>query len=269
VLASRSIEVVAVGADLVAPTEAEAGQTVQVGWTGPDYDNDYIGVSVPGEDGYVTFTYTREGNPLEIVMPSEPGTYELRYFIHQDRSVLATAPITVSAVKAELTAPDRSAVGARVQVDWTGPDYGNDYIAVSIPGDDGYETFTYTREGSPLEIVMPPEPGSYELRYVMNQDRKVLAVRAIEVEDIAVTIVAPDTGPAGGTLIVGHDGPDHDRDYIAVGIPGSDGYETYRYTRDGNPLEVTLPDAPGTYELRYFLSASPDRILGTRTITVE
>ncbi|ROU04145.1 VWA domain-containing protein [Histidinibacterium lentulum] len=269
VLASRPIEVVAVGADLVAPTEAVAGETIQVGWTGPDYDNDYIGVSIPGDGGYVEFTYTSAGNPLNLLMPSEPGSYELRYFLRQDRSVLATAPITVNPVKAELTAPERAAIGERVQVDWTGPDYDNDYIGVSVPGEDGYETFTYTREGNPLEIVMPPEPGSYELRYFMRQDRKVLAVRAIEVDDVAVTLVAPDSGPAGGTLLVGHDGPDYDRDYIGVAVPGSDGYETYRYTREGNPLEVPLPDAPGTYELRYFMDASPDTVLGTRTITVE
>ncbi|MDG4649713.1 hypothetical protein P6F26_14810, partial [Roseibacterium sp. SDUM158017] len=110
-----------------------------------------------------------------------PGTYELRYIASQDRTALATRMIEVTPVAASLAAPDTAVAGASTKVAWQGPDYDGDYIAVSRPGDDGYETFAYTREGAPLDLVMPSEPGAYELRYVVGQDRTVIATRPISV----------------------------------------------------------------------------------------
>lgn len=44
---------------------------------------------------YINYTYTRDGNPLRLRMPDEPGTYELRYSF-RDRQVIHTRPITVT-----------------------------------------------------------------------------------------------------------------------------------------------------------------------------
>ena len=97
------------------------------------------------------YTYTREGTPLDLVMPTEPGTYEIRYIMNQDRTILATRTIEISAVAASLTAPDTASVGETIEVAWDGPDYQNDFISVARTDDErGYENYTYTREGSPL-----------------------------------------------------------------------------------------------------------------------
>ncbi len=68
----------------------------------------------------------------------------------------------------------------------TGPDYERDYIAVFEPdadaGDHITYTHTYTREGSPLKLATPPDPGEYEIRYIQRQGRKVLASRPVVVE---------------------------------------------------------------------------------------
>jgi len=268
VLATRTITVTDIGASLTAPDTAEAGSTVQVGWDGPNYDNDYITVSKPGDDGYENFTYTRAGNPLDLLMPTEPGDYELRYVVRQDRSVLATRLITVTKISGALTAPATAEAGSTVQVGWEGPDYDNDYITVSRLDDDGYETFTYTRAGNPLDLVMPPEPGEYEIRYVVRQDRSVLARQAITVTEIEATLVGPDTVTVGATIDVGWTGPDYDRDFISVGPQDGGRYMTYTYTSQGNPLRLTVPTEPGTYELRYQLGQG-NGILTSVPITVE
>src|SRR5690606_5070822 len=98
-------------ADLPAATvssaaEAPLGATIAVEWTGPAEDGDYIAVARPDARGsdYENYAYTRDGNPAELLMPSEPGEYELRYVLNQDSKVLATAPITVVAVEASVAA---------------------------------------------------------------------------------------------------------------------------------------------------------------------
>ncbi|SLN17507.1 VWA domain-containing protein [Roseisalinus antarcticus] len=268
VIARRAIEVTAVGASLDAPDEAPVGSTVTVAWDGPDYQNDFIAVGIPGDArNYVNYTYSRTGNPLELQMPVEPGDYEIRYYVNQDREIIASRPITVTPLKVELSAPDTGAVGEPVTVGYDGPDYQNDFIAVSVPSEDGYINYTYTRQGNPVTVDMPSEPGTYELRYYINQDRRIMVRVPIEVRELSVTVVAPPEGLAGETLIVGHDGPDYQNDYIGISRPGDTGYETYAYTRNGNPLEVRLPEEPGTYEVRYYMNQDR-RVLGMTTIEV-
>lgn len=173
-------------ASVSAPETASAGETIVVEWTGPDEHRDYISMAGPDQPGgsHVNFTYTREGSPLKLVMPPEPGDYEIRYIQRQGREVLASHPVTVEAVEASLTAPETAAAGATIVVEWTGPDYHRDYIAVAEAGADGrhYENYTYTRDGSPLKLEMPADPGDYEVRYIQRQGRKILASRPLKVE---------------------------------------------------------------------------------------
>jgi Ca-activated chloride channel family protein len=101
------------------------------------------------------------------------------------------------------------------------------------PDDSGYENYTYTREGAALDLLMPTEPGTYELRYVANQDRTVLASRVIEVVAVTASLMAPETAVAGSTIEVAWEGPDYDNDFIAIARPDDSGYENYTYTREG------------------------------------
>jgi Ca-activated chloride channel family protein len=268
VLARRPITVTDVQSALDAPSEAVAGATIPVDWTGPDHDRDYLTVSRPGEDGYVNYVYTSGGAPGQLTMPVEPGEYEIRYVMRQDRQVLARRPITVTPIKATLDAQDSAPMGATIPVNWTGPDYDSDYLTVSEPGEDGYVNYVYTSGGAPGQLTMPVEPGDYEIRYVVRQDRTVAARRAITVAPIEVALTHDARAPAGGTLTVGWDGPDYSSDYITISRVGDDGYETYSYSRDGNPAQIAVPEAPGDYEVRYVL-AQGDTVAARSALTVE
>ncbi|WP_071674952.1 VWA domain-containing protein [Nioella nitratireducens] len=270
IIARRPITVTEVDANLEAPETAIAGATITISWTGPDYRNDYIGISRLDDDsGYENYTYTRDGSPLRLQMPATPGSYELRYFVNQDRTILARRTIEVTALSATVSGPQTARVGQPIVVEWTGPDYRNDFIAVSRQDDpDGYENYTYTRDGTPLRVTAPTEPGAYELRYVVSQDRSVHARSPITIEDITVTLQAPATATAGGRIAVEHDGPDYRNDYIGISrLDDPEGYETYTYTRDGDPVLVDLPDSPGDYEIRYFMNQDR-RIIGRAPLTV-
>ena len=272
VLARRSIEVTAVAASLIAPDTATAGATVEIAWDGPDYQSDFISVARVDDDrGYVNYTYTREGTPLDLVMPTEPGSYEIRYVLSQDRQTLVSRPIEVTEVGASLTAPDGALAGATVEVTWTGPDYPNDFISVARVDDDrGYVNYTYTRDGSPLDLVMPTEPGTYEIRYVLSQGRTSIAAREITVDPVAASLSAPGDAVVGQDLEVGWTGPDYANDFIVIAEPDDErGYETYSYTREGSPLSVLVPSEPGTYELRYVLNQDRTTIAAQPLIVAD
>ncbi len=71
-----------------------------------------------------------------------------------------------------------------MQIGWTGPAYARDYLSIAKVGerDGAYEFYTYVNEGSPLRLQMPEAPGTYELRYVMDQGATVLMRKAITVD---------------------------------------------------------------------------------------
>lgn len=249
------------------PAEALAGATIPVDWTGPNTDGDYIDVSPLDDTGYINYAYTRDGTPAQLVMPPEAGDYEIRYIMRDGRTVLATQAVTVTPAPASIEVAETAPVGATIPVTWEGPNYDGDYISVAPLEEGGYINYAYTRDGSPAQLVMPPKPGTYEVRYVMRQDRTVLASRIVEVTEVAVTLDAAETAAAGAALPVTWDGPNYDGDYISVAKPGDNGYEAYAYTRNGSPASVTMPAAPGTYELRYVMRQ--DRtVLASRTVEV-
>lgn len=90
------LTVTPVSATLTAPASAAAGSTIEVGWTGPNYKDDYIGIgkaTAERGDRWRSYTYTRDGNPTKLKLPDEPGDYIIRYFMNQDRTPIAEVRI--------------------------------------------------------------------------------------------------------------------------------------------------------------------------------
>lgn len=246
---------------LTAPETAAAGSVIEVGWSGPDERGDNIQIAQPG-GRMLAFTYTARGNPVRLQMPAEPGTYELRYRL-RDSQTIATRPITVVPVAIGLIAPDRVPAGSVIEVGWSGPDARGDNIQIASVGG-GLADYAYTSRGNPVRLVMPFAPGTYELRYRF-QDRETIFTLPIEVTPAAVALAAPDRALAGSRIEVGWTGPDAPGDNIQVGEPGGR-LTDFTYTARGNPVALTLPSQPGTYELRYRFR---DReTIATRTIEV-
>jgi Ca-activated chloride channel family protein len=94
-------------------------------------------------------------------MPIEPGEYEVRYIISQGRTIKAMQMITVEAVETSLDFAPAAKIAEPFLINWQGPDYKNDYITVAKPDQNAgeYINYTYTRDGSPLRLEMPENPG--------------------------------------------------------------------------------------------------------------
>src|SRR5699024_6402814 len=139
--------VVKLKASLKAPGNAPAGSEVRVIWDGPNAKHDYISVARPeAEDGdQMNYVRTSGGNPLKLRLPDAPGRYEIRYVSMVDGPALPRHAIEAPAIKATLEAPATAAAGSVVDLQWTGPGYKHDYLAVSAVDSDDDEKLNYVR----------------------------------------------------------------------------------------------------------------------------
>ncbi|AHM04921.1 von Willebrand factor type A domain protein [Roseibacterium elongatum DSM 19469] len=254
------ITVTPVAASITAPDSAVAGSTIEVGWTGPDYQGDYIGIGRADGQGSAWENYvdTREGSPVQLRVPETPGDYLIQYFLRQDRTAIASVPVTVTAAEATVTAPGTAIAGQVVEVAWTGPDYEGDYIGIGRSDGQGsaWANYAYTRDGTPAQLTVPPEPGDYLVQYFMAQDRTPIASTRIVVSSAAASLTAPAGAVAGDTIEIGWTGPNYDGDYIGIGRADGQGsaWANYAYTRDGSPVQLLMPPEGGAYVIRYFIA---------------
>jgi Ca-activated chloride channel homolog len=88
---------------------------------------------------------------------------------------------------------------------------------------------------------------------------------------VVVELRAPAEIQAGSLFDITWTGPDSVGDYVTIvpaGSPEGD-WADYGYTRDGNPITLTAPFTPGSYEIRYATErTNPDSTLGRITVTI-
>jgi hypothetical protein len=258
-LARAPLLVRAASATLEAPAQVGAGQPIRVRWTGPNNERDYIAIG-DARRPYITFDYTRNANPLQLVAPDEPGEYELRYFLGAGDVVIARQKIVVGAVSATVSALAQVAAGASVDVSWTGPNNPGDFVTLVKAGapERQYGPFAYTSQGSTLKLRAPDEPGDYELRYATGQTFATLARAPLKVGAVTGSVSGPAQAVAGSTVDVRWTGPSNASDYVSIvrrGAPDSEVGE-FAYVAGGNPARIVAPLVPGDYEIRYQLGQS-------------
>jgi phage baseplate assembly protein gpV len=130
-----------------------------------------------------------------------------------------------------------------------------------------YGGYEYVTKPGAFKLIAPPKPGEYEIRLLSaDSPYPTLARRPLRIDAVEATLDAPAQVAAGAKFSVKWTGPNNDRDYVAYGNAARP-YISYEYTKAGSPLELTAPDEPGQYELRYFMAAG-DTIIARRPITV-
>jgi len=250
-----------------------AGTPFEVTWQGPDNSGDCISIGEEGtdDDAYANYTRTTEGNPLTLRAPDTPGAYELRYVMDQSDRVVARGDVTVTSVSASLKVTDTLMVDTPVKISWEGPGNPGDYISIAEAGSeqDAYVNYKRTGEGNPLTIRTPERPGSYEVRYMMDQSDRAIARKPLVVLPLQARLRSPDSVAAGTGLKVSWIGPNGPDDFVAIAsqeAPATD-YESRALTRAGNPAAVFAPSRPSIYEVRY-VWAEEDSVLHRKPLAV-
>lgn len=266
--------VLATEASLIISSPQQAGKTVDIGWRGPNQNNDMIVVIEKGaaEGSYINYSYTRKGSPVKLRLPDRAGQFEIRYLDGKTYKTLAAKPITLLPLKATLKAPQSVDAGSKLQLSWTGPNNSQDYITIVPTGtaEGTYHNYTYTKKGSPLTLQVPDSSGEHELRYVSGQSNRTIASASIVINQVGASIEVESVARAGSKIQVKWQGPNNPQDYITVVEKGAaEGtYKNYTYTKKGSPLSIQLPDAGGEFEIRYVTGQS-NKTLARHEITLQ
>jgi Ca-activated chloride channel family protein len=192
-LATGMVEIVEPEVSVSAPAEVRAGSDIKVSWTGTVDQSDYINLVPAGmDDGeFGVYSVVRNQTETELKVPDETGLYEVRYMLREGGRVLARATVEVLGEDAQLStgaavdAPETAAAGASITVGWTIDTPSADQRITVARADQAIFTWisaTRITGDPPMQITMPGEPGSYEIRILDLVAKEVLARKTIKVE---------------------------------------------------------------------------------------
>ncbi|MEE4282393.1 MAG: VWA domain-containing protein [Pseudomonadales bacterium] len=255
-------------------------------------------------------------------------TGQLSFSVAAQQPRVITVPINMG-LAVTMSAPDSITAAKPFEVSWRGPDTLGAYIYVTAlddsPRDYIYGTaaakarsdFATRTEDKALldsngdgnfddndlarvEIGGPSIAGNYEVRYVLDQPRVILARQPILVTGRPFSLSAPTSASVASTVNVQWSGDANPDDFISIVKADSasiyDNKRTVK-TNKGQTLNMQAPATPGEYEIRYILTngytlyegmqhtiaaraplsltdisvplSAPDEVVGGSTITVE
>ncbi|GGD40293.1 hypothetical protein GCM10011358_25250 [Sinisalibacter lacisalsi] len=199
--------------------------------------------------------------------------------LNEGRRVMARAPIEVTEPEVTVSGPEQVRAGDDVPVQWTGAVHERDYVTIVPVGSPDNESGGYKRvqNASEAGLTAPDAPGLYEIRYVLNEGKRVLARHSLEVlaEDAQLStgaqLDAPASAAAGATIEVSWDVDSSSADQRITLARGDQPIFTWieAHKIEGPPpLRLTLPEEPGQYELR-FLDVIGQEVLSRAPIEVK
>ena len=188
-LASSPIEVVTAEQSVSAPATVRAESEFTVSWGETIHPRDWITIVPVGAKEGVHLMYRRVESHDNIALraPAEPGLYEVRYVLDEGSKTLASVAVEIVAADAPLddgaglSVPATAAPGATITVSWTvAPEDADRRVALAKADAPDFTWISAHPVGAETEteILLPDEPGQYEVRFLDLGSQSVLG-RAI------------------------------------------------------------------------------------------
>tara|TARA_R110002073_G_scaffold87364_7_gene207486 strand:- start:521 stop:2398 length:1878 start_codon:yes stop_codon:yes gene_type:complete len=254
--ASSPLSVVMANATVSAPDSANAGETLDVSWTGPASRSDAVTWAARDGDfirgSHYGYVQGQAEGSRGLRAPAEAGEYDIIY--QSGSTILARHPVTVVSISATVTAPATIHAGGSLEVSFEGPENSGDQITFGDRDGDarrGIGNYRYvgnTTDGV-TTLTAGETLGEFDVVYVSNNS--VIGRAPIEIVEASVEISGPGEAWAGFRFNVDWTGAGNGGDMIF--IADADGERVgYRYI---DPLtgmvEVQAPDEIGEYALIY------------------
>lgn len=275
-------------ASVTPATKVVIGANFAVDWSGPGAEGDYVDLVPSGygeTHGELSYRYAADGQSLQLRAPGEVGSYDVRYvWVGPDkRHVLARAAIEVVDGEFALIAPPSVVTGQQFEVKWKGPANEGDYVDLvpeghtEIGGEVSYFFVKRDQSSEPAKLHAPVDPGTYQLRYVLDAPdaKKVMVSIPLVVTPATASVALPPKIGAGTSITVAWRGPNNQGDYVDLvpaGFSETSGEISYFYTgtsEDGETGTLRAPGAPGHYQVRYVMQASDGkRVLASQAVEV-
>jgi len=260
---------------LDAPDLVVTGSSFAVSWNVSRDPRDIVAiVAAAAEEGTLgNYARVADGYSETLVAPSTLGPHEVRYLDYAGRRTLASIPIEVVEAAMRVEAPAEVAAGASFTVSWSQTVHRNDIAAIVPAGAPEGELGNYRRVGEATAgtLVAPAAPGSYEVRYILNEGRMTLASAPVTVVEAVLTLEAPAEVKAGSGFTVAWSQSVHANDIVAIVPQGAKEGELGNYKRVGDRRADTLvaPAVAGFYEVRYILNEGRKTLASVPVEVVE
>jgi Ca-activated chloride channel family protein len=265
-IASAPLEVTAAETSVMAPESATAGSTVTVTWTNVIHPRDYVTIVRAGasDDAYADYKRVGGGDSATLPVPAEPGDYEVRYALQKSSEAIASTPLEVTAAETSVSAPESATAGGTITVSWTNAIHPRDYVTIvpaGAPGD-AYGDYKRVGGGESATLMVPAEPGEYEVRYALQKSSEAIASTPLTVSAAETAVSGPESVVAGSNFDVTWTNVIHPRDKVTIVPTGAPSDADGDYLRVGSATSGTLqaPSKPGDYEVRYLLNESGEAI---------
>ncbi len=164
-----------------------------------------------------------------------------------------------------LQAPATAKVASEVTFTVAGAGNPRDFVTIvpKAQKEGSYLGYVYVEKGGALKLVMPAAAGDYELRLLsanspLSDTRSKRDQAGGRVGDARLSCAGRGWRES---FQVKWTGPKNARDFIGIG-DAEQKYGTYHYVNEGSTLTFQAPDAPGTYQVRYFLAVDDTRHRG-------
>lgn len=255
---------------ITAPTEAGINQAIEITVSGPPAKGDILRFADESGKllkGAYVYVGNLKNNKGKLAAPLAPGNYLVAYV--SGGKIVASSPLTVTAVTASLTLPENAKINETIEVAFDGPVNSGDYVQMITDAGKpirGLYAYVGNAKNGVVKLRLPAEGGDYGVGYFTG--KKMIGSSPISVQGVTATVTAPESVGANETFELSFDGPLNNGDYLqfvdASGKPMSGLYRYAGQAKD-NVTKMTAPVEPGSYRIAYF-TAKKD--IGSTAITV-
>ena len=279
-LASTPVEVVEAEQTVSAPATVIFGTNFTVTWGETVNPRDWVTIVPVGADegAHLSNRRVESNDSISLRAPAEPGLYEVRYVLDEGSKTLASTPVEVVEAEQTVSAPAIVRAETTFTVTWGETVNPRDWVTiVPVGADEGAHLANRRVESNDsISLQAPAEPGLYEVRYVLDEGSRTLASSPVEVIaadaplDDGAGLSAPTSAAPGETVTVSWtiEADDADR-RVALAKADAPDFTWISAHRVGaeQETEITLPDEPGQYEVR-FLDIGSQSVLGRAMIAI-
>ncbi|WP_417260524.1 VWA domain-containing protein [Celeribacter sp.] len=280
-IGSAMVEVVEAGVTVTAPEQVTTGASFDIAWDKTVNGSDYLTIVPAGSDEGTRHNHIRARDDLsgELTAPATPGLYEVRYVLDEGNKTIGMAMVELIEPEMGISGPGIVRAGTQVDIKWASAINGSDYVTIVPAGADEGTRHTHLRVHDKTEgrLKAPDETGLYEIRYVLDQGNKTLASASLEVVgadaplDDGAGLSAPETASTGEVITVTWTGSGEGADQrIALAHKDQPDFSwiSAQKVGEGKSMELTMPDEPGLYEVRY-LDITNRELLGRSVVEVK
>lgn len=274
VVARQAISVTDVATSLVAPATAVAGAWVPITWRGPGNQGDVVSITPQGQPDdrqvFQSWAYARGGSGGTLVLNAvtAPGKYEVRYYTASTKQVLARAPLEISKQSGAIKTSPKAMAGARIKLALPGVPKDAARVGIyPINNPTQASAAAEFRPGSPqVELDVPEATGTFEVRVMTADTKKVLAVAPLELTPASATVKAPTSVVAGSDFDVAWTGPGNPRDTLAIRREASDARSdsTASQVAGGSRVRLRAPAVAGDMTVCYVAHQSRNCVASAR-----